>query len=77
MNMKIVHEFTRPAVKSFERLPVNVKSLLLQLLDLVLFPRTLGEIRGVKKLQKVGARPAFQLNQHTGFAKLSLRKRTV
>lgn len=74
MNVKIVHKFIRPAVKSFERLPMNVKTLLLQLVDLVLFPRTLGEIRRVKQLQKVEARPAFQLNRDTGLAKFNVEE---
>jgi hypothetical protein len=72
MNIKIVHKFIRPAVKSFERLPTNVKTMLLKILDLVLFPRTLGEIRRVKKLQKVGVRAAFQLNRNSGLAKFNV-----
>jgi hypothetical protein len=72
MNIKIVHKFIRPAVKSFERLPMNVKSSMLQILDLVLFPRTLAEIRRVKNLEKVGARAAFQLDRNTGLAKFNV-----
>lgn len=72
MNIKIVHKFIRPAVKSFERLPMNVKTLLLRLLDLLLLPRTLGEILRVKKLQKLGARGAFHLNRDTGLAKFKV-----
>jgi hypothetical protein len=72
MNIKIVHKFIRPAVKSFERLPMNVKTLLLQLLDLILFPRTLGEIRRVRKLQNAGATAAFRLDRNTGLAKFNV-----
>lgn len=72
MNIKVVHKVIRPTVKSFERLPMNAKILLLQILDLVLFPRTLSEIRWVKKLQKVEARAAFQLNRNTGLAKFNV-----
>ncbi len=57
---KIPHQFIFPAVKSFERLPMNVKILSLQLSDSVLLSGNLGGIRRVKTLQKVGAKPAFQ-----------------
>ena len=72
MNIKIVHKFIRPQVKTFERLPMDTKVLLLRFLDWTLLPRTLVEIYRVNALNRSKVPPAFELERQKGLTKFQV-----
>ena len=72
MNIKIVHKFIRPLVKSFERLPMSTKVLILGFIDIVLFPRTIQEKFRLNALLKNESPSAFELDRTNGLTKFNV-----